>query len=675
MSINFCHPAFQPVIQCDKVCVDGYDVTNLVSGRSGQSSSFLTESFIKPPVNVTVCFPCNVDVARIVLNSAHGAQRSCGFEIYSYCGKRKTSWLVDNVKYVDKGEFKIFSPIGRGGKEDESVFCFVNKRFKERHDVGPRMPSRLQPSSTFSEFTLAHHYPKHTSSVSELTIRISRVARSGVCAIRWLEIWGQPAYCCLPEVVTKIQVLKAGLVTPPPGPDFTPPVVSEKRTEDDENEFPPEFVDPITQELMSVPVLLPSGNSVDQSTVDRHIQEEAKWGRAPSDLFTGVVFSAAYKPVPNAGLKMRIDRFLLSGMAEGIHLTRRRLGGDRGSAGCAASRLVYSDSRQVGDIPTAEANNEVLTTDSGVAISGNSVSGGHSNIALISGNIGNGRQDIEDVTFKTTDEYDRCIDIPPSVDNVPPRKRIRRSHPQSTGRDIVTIDLTLDDNERHVETELVRLPTGERGSDEKGIQVRNRVRTPNQRGKGRKRTLRDPDIDGDATTSLDVARYVPSGTVICGESDVFRTSKSKEMLSTPPHSKITVASRLGGDVSNKTISTNRSNLLNTLTERKNARNCTTVGRQKASHEHDVDASLETALTSALRGLPTFSRRGHAVTDKVNDSGCCACGEDVKGTLMYQLQCAHVMCRHCLLNSAPSGGAVGCCICRRETPSSRVMRIH
>ena len=552
------------------------------------------------------------------------------------------------------------------------------------------MSSRLQ-SSAFSEFTLAHRYPKHTSSVSELTLRITRVAGSGVCAIRWLEIWGQPAYCCPPDVIAKIQTLMAGLFIPPAIAKCTQPVVVRNKTEDAATDIPPEFVDPITQELMSVPVLLPSGNSVDQSTVDRHVGEEAKWGRAPSDLFTGVLFSAACKPVPNASLKMRIDRFLLSGMAERMHVTRRRLGGERAGSGPVASRLVDTDTRQVEDTASAVVNNDILaishrSANDDVLMSAASDSSACGRRNLNSGSSASGRRAdrcgyVDDVKFLTPCEYNR--DVLKSHGDEPRRKRIRRSLTQSTGRDVGTIDLTSDDSESQGVTEARVTTTGGQSGDN---ETRNRGRTRHQRVKGRKGTLTDGcRTDGnDASTAVDVSRQVSPGTVaIRGKTDEFRSAPTEDKLSAHLQSR-TPARRLGIGGIRSSISDHRNNLvgLHHSSMRGTATNVcsnghtgTTVDRQVASHERDVDKSLEAALSSALSSLPSFRCRNNAATVKARDNGCCACGEEVKGNVMYRLECAHVMCRRCLLNSAPSGGAVVCGICRRETPSSGVLRIH
>ena len=67
------------------------------------------------------------------------------------------------------------------------------------------------------------------------------------------------------------------------------------------------FLDALTQEVMVLPMLLPSGQRVDRSTIDRHNSEELKWGRPPSDPFTGVPYANTQQPVFDFKLKMELD--------------------------------------------------------------------------------------------------------------------------------------------------------------------------------------------------------------------------------------------------------------------------------------------------------------------------------------------------------------------------------
>nr|AAC60292.2 fKIAA0680 [Takifugu rubripes] len=80
-----------------------------------------------------------------------------------------------------------------------------------------------------------------------------------------------------------------------------------------------DFLDPITQEVMVLPMLLPSGMSVDTSTLEEHQKREATWGRAPTDPFTVVPFTSVSRPVPNPQLKSRIGHFLLRNGLTGLN--------------------------------------------------------------------------------------------------------------------------------------------------------------------------------------------------------------------------------------------------------------------------------------------------------------------------------------------------------------------
>lgn len=71
------------------------------------------------------------------------------------------------------------------------------------------------------------------------------------------------------------------------------------------------FLDAITYEIMTQPILLPSGKIIDQSTLLKHEENEAIWGRRLTDPFTGLPFSENRKPVIASALKIRIDKFLL----------------------------------------------------------------------------------------------------------------------------------------------------------------------------------------------------------------------------------------------------------------------------------------------------------------------------------------------------------------------------
>lgn len=72
---------------------------------------------------------------------------------------------------------------------------------------------------------------------------------------------------------------------------------------------PVQFLDEITCELMTVPMMLPSGHLVDKSTLDRTQQSDLLYSRPPSDPFTGVPFSEHHKAKFCPHLKVEIDQY------------------------------------------------------------------------------------------------------------------------------------------------------------------------------------------------------------------------------------------------------------------------------------------------------------------------------------------------------------------------------
>lgn len=74
---------------------------------------------------------------------------------------------------------------------------------------------------------------------------------------------------------------------------------------------PEDFLDSITCEIMTQPIILPSGKIIDQTTLQKYERNEAIWGRQVSDPFTTIPINDERRPVMATALKLRIDKFLL----------------------------------------------------------------------------------------------------------------------------------------------------------------------------------------------------------------------------------------------------------------------------------------------------------------------------------------------------------------------------
>ena len=331
MLIDFCHHSVKSKIKADKVSFDGYEVHNLVSGNMEKKrKGFLSDHFIKPPVNITVQLPCNVCIYSIVIDPVIGQQKSCDLKMFTATEKMTDSWLYNSQsdKKV-KTDGVMFNYVGNVTQTDPTVICFINNQFKERNSWRVENVPDVKCYPCVSQ--LSARKPGGLYSASHVTICLNRSKGGKSVALRKLEIWGIPAvkvpipvqntlrniYSTATELKEVIpgnlnvphQVSKSSTLS---SSTSTDKVCSERtRVLIDGVEIPDDFIDQITFDLMTIPVLLPCGKNIDQSSLDRFINTEASWGRPPSDPFTSVVFTQASGPISNTSLKARIDNFVL----------------------------------------------------------------------------------------------------------------------------------------------------------------------------------------------------------------------------------------------------------------------------------------------------------------------------------------------------------------------------
>lgn len=324
MLIDFCHHCMGAKIKSDKVSFDGYEVTNLLSKDvTLKNKGFLSDHFVKPPVNITIEFPCNIAIYRIVVDPVIGRQQSCDLKIFTGTKTVSKSWLYGNDEnsQVDS-EGLLLNNIGFISSAEPCVICFQNSYFRERNiwkidNLGDlyRFPVRSG---------LKARNQGSLCNVSHLNICVTRTKNSGSVAIKRLEVWGMPAFN-VPFVLQQhlLDVFRKAV-----HPETEQAKIESNESEEtfpsiqipqeDANfiiendvQVPEDFIDQITFEIMSVPMILPCGKNIDQSTLERFVNVEASWGRAPSDPFTGVLLAPGHQVIPNVALKARLDQFLV----------------------------------------------------------------------------------------------------------------------------------------------------------------------------------------------------------------------------------------------------------------------------------------------------------------------------------------------------------------------------
>lgn len=286
---NFLHPALSPQIESSTISSEGHELGNLVSSdKQLFHKGFLAERFISGPVSIRLTFICPITIKYVVIWPQVGTQKSFGFEL---------SLLSSS------NECKRFATCQIPNDKNGILF----------HKEGsPLDLSMLSPDveffarSTFFRNRIHEH-------VQVMQVKIFR--SHFVPAIKKIEVWAEPHRSC--DAGTKKRISRLWFEACHSTESCRLPETLAKDVEHEiqpllnDFEIPDEFFDEITHELMTLPMILPSGKIIDNCTLDRFQAEEAKWGRLPSDPFTGVLFSKRSKPVIATALKSKLDLFLL----------------------------------------------------------------------------------------------------------------------------------------------------------------------------------------------------------------------------------------------------------------------------------------------------------------------------------------------------------------------------
>lgn len=279
---NFLDNKLNPRLIANCPATDGYEISNLISENSREKSKgFLAYSAIKPPIDIDFEFICPINIYYILIWTTVDSQKSTGFEIFV---KKR------NVDFTTMS--KVFS--------DHSGVVLYNRK---------HLPV-IQKINIPKDFDV--HYSRSSvyalmSCAEKIRLRILRTKSSVPCIGR-IEVWGCTSRIC--SDVTRNTIGKLCNVRARPASTNEQSIIAVNKIDEQLFNIPEEYIDPISCEIMTIPVTLPSGKTIDKSTLEKHHESEAKWGRQPSDPFTGQVFTPMRQPVLNTALKSRIDEFL-----------------------------------------------------------------------------------------------------------------------------------------------------------------------------------------------------------------------------------------------------------------------------------------------------------------------------------------------------------------------------
>ncbi|KAM9393604.1 RING finger protein 37 isoform 2-T2 [Pholidichthys leucotaenia] len=396
MVVNLCLPHFGTTVQCNKLCADGYDVTNLVSSDPAlRRRGFKLEYFLRPPVQVTLKFDFQVELSRVDVElwpwgmdrgqvckrleirtssdllpstestqvqekqqtlmkdqSAQSGQKHQNQDIKSQQSNGH-QWSLQAHQWGEETHIKPqqryhvcqknpdqeFKLVACCELREKTQVCFTRSNF---HPRAPFLsPPPPQPANCWQEEFWSRG-PLSLDAVTQLRVIVPAGGAASALGLKALAVWGQPSRYCSTEEVERIKRVHEASGRRLSQPQFSAPSL---RQNTQPLQIPPsisipeEFLDPITQEVMVLPMLLPSGVSVDNSTLQEYQKREATWGRPPNDPFTSVPFTSTSQPLPNPHLKSRIDYFLLQ---TGVMRKEGTLGRQDQGENPQASRLVAS---------------------------------------------------------------------------------------------------------------------------------------------------------------------------------------------------------------------------------------------------------------------------------------------------------------------------------------------
>ncbi|GAB6031569.1 RING finger protein 37 [Chamberlinius hualienensis] len=333
--MDVCCESLGTTVISSQVTSDGFEVSNLISSNpKSKQAGFIAERFIKPPVDIVFTFPCEIQLNYIHLLTCVGSQKSVGIDISSYAQLTKNERnACDNNSLEEIFLGKCFI-----SNEADNQMVLFNRLFINRPPFDS-LNSASVPECGISR-TMRLSQAVGVNRVIKLKIRLWKTANGSLPCLGKVVINGIPNRYANKQTIERLLALAKRNLGITDAVDDQPVASTSNNasTSSITNKsceglklkvgIPDDFLDPITCEIMSYPVVLPSGNVVDQTTLDKHISTEAAWGRLPSDLFTGLPFTKDRRALPNMALKSRIDQFLLknSCLESELTLNGRTLG-------------------------------------------------------------------------------------------------------------------------------------------------------------------------------------------------------------------------------------------------------------------------------------------------------------------------------------------------------------
>ena len=353
---NVCHESFVSSADISCVTMENYGIGNLYSSDSvARSKGLKVERFVRPPFTITFQFRPLIHITHIVLHVDSDDGGVCKFQVFVTRANESTRQYLKNC-----GTF-MTSSHGR--------VLVLNNKLWVRSDfeipntvLGSHLHARLFGQQLHSQ-TL--HSTQPLRAVKHVVMTILHMSGAKPFNLKALEVW---AIWGDASDRTVFEKCKSALIqAQPTGAAASTSVYQVDRStseafvcdgsssiieaqfksnkeikqvaSDGPGSIPERFLDELTYQLMTLPMILPSEHHVDQSTVEKTRELDLLYSRPPSDPFTGIPYTDRQKPQFAACLKTEIDAFVINnsfmesnrtvGSAEDIIKHRSQLGNDK----------------------------------------------------------------------------------------------------------------------------------------------------------------------------------------------------------------------------------------------------------------------------------------------------------------------------------------------------------
>lgn len=317
-------------VGCEVVTADGYSPINLVADDPKlRGRGLRVEHFIRPPITISIelCIPVSVTCILLCPDLPPGAELKVELS-----GGGQSNGRQSDGRQSGGGQSGVTMHKLCAGPMVGTSGSLLVARTKLHHQAQQMasvvtLANLVVHSSVCKDLTKLKHVESPLRQVNvlrqlkNLQLRVTRWTGAKPVSIKWLEIWGRVSAACSRKEMTLFesklkpspspceqplsmygpshwplgtQTLTAnnhpGLLSSlPSSSGVEKEVTASAQTQDvTSQEIPHRLLDELTFELMVLPVLLPSGHCVDQSTVDRLAHNDALYGRPPTDPFTGL---------------------------------------------------------------------------------------------------------------------------------------------------------------------------------------------------------------------------------------------------------------------------------------------------------------------------------------------------------------------------------------------------